>query len=199
MPHSSVFCQAFALAANAACSETATSKAAASPAMPGTFSVPERWRRSCPPPFSSGAGAKAGLRTIAAPTPFGPPNLCAEKNSTSASFSSRSGRRPTACTASQISPAPFECTVSAISAVNWTAPVSLFAACTAATEPGDSAASSASRSSEPSSKTGMTAKSAGVRGEVPPHSVSLPEGREDPRITRRAVLASLLPSGRRTG
>ena len=41
--------------------------------------MPERWRRSCPPPFSSGAGAKSGLRTIAAPTPFGPAELVRRK------------------------------------------------------------------------------------------------------------------------
>ena len=48
--------------------------AAAKPTMPGTFSVPERWPASWPPPQISG-GSRHGSRAISAPTPLGPLQL----------------------------------------------------------------------------------------------------------------------------
>ena len=47
-----------------------------SPTAPATSGVPERTSRSCPPPCSSGTHA-VSRRSSSAPTPVGPPNLCA--------------------------------------------------------------------------------------------------------------------------
>ena len=51
----------------------ASRTAAPKPTIPGTFSVPDRSPRSCPPPKTSGARATRGRAlTQSAPTPFGP-------------------------------------------------------------------------------------------------------------------------------
>ena len=49
---------------------------------PATLCVPLRRSRSCPPPTSIGANA-APPRATSTPTPFGPPNLCADSDSRS--------------------------------------------------------------------------------------------------------------------
>ena len=46
--------------------------------MPARFSVPARRPRSCPPPRSSGTISIPAART-SAPTPCGPPSLCADR------------------------------------------------------------------------------------------------------------------------
>ena len=48
--------------------------ASASPTIAGTFSVPERRSRSCPPPMSIGSNG-VPRRRYSAPTPFGPCSL----------------------------------------------------------------------------------------------------------------------------
>ena len=63
-------------AAKSACAAT---QAAPIPAIATTFSVPDLRPISCPPPLICAAiFVPAGK--ISAPTPFGPPNLCADKN-----------------------------------------------------------------------------------------------------------------------
>ena len=64
-------------------SRAAASAAAPIPAMPTRFSVPERRPISWPPPVIQGL-TSSPCRTISAPTPFGPPNLCAETSARSA-------------------------------------------------------------------------------------------------------------------
>src|SRR3954447_10069287 len=57
----------------------ATRTAAPKPAIPATFSVPARRLSSCPPPRSKGSSPATPSSTTSAPTPLGPPILCAEK------------------------------------------------------------------------------------------------------------------------
>ena len=54
---------------------TASSTAAAKPAIAGVSMVPERMSRSWPPPCTSGV-TSTSRRTTSAPTPYGPPTLC---------------------------------------------------------------------------------------------------------------------------
>ena len=90
----------------ASASRPTSAAAAPKPTMPATFSVPPRRRRSWPPPLTK-AGRLTPSRTIRAPTPRGPPSLCAETTSVSAPSSAKfSGRRPGACTASMCSATP---------------------------------------------------------------------------------------------
>ena len=49
------------------------------PAMPATFSVPARRPRSWPPPRCSGGERRARRARTSAPTPCGPPSLCADR------------------------------------------------------------------------------------------------------------------------
>ncbi len=80
--------------------EDASAAAAPTPAMPGTFSVPARRPRSCPPPRTTGDNATPS-RMYSAPTPLGPPNLCAATVSRSTpSRSTVNGILPTVCAAS---------------------------------------------------------------------------------------------------
>ena len=74
-PCSNLNCKASARAFQITCALSAAFRAAARPAMPATFSVPERRRLSWPPPRINGAGSGSALCQITAPTPFGPPNL----------------------------------------------------------------------------------------------------------------------------
>ena len=63
-----------------------------------------------------------------APTPFGPPILCAESVSRSAPSAPISqAMRPAACTASTCRRPPAACTIAAASATGWITPVSLLA------------------------------------------------------------------------
>ncbi len=55
---------------------TAICAAAAIPTAPATSGVPERMSRSCPPPWDNGTQLTS-RRSSNAPTPGGPPNLCA--------------------------------------------------------------------------------------------------------------------------
>src|SRR5581483_10793749 len=75
------------------------SATAPNPAMPARFSLPARRPRSCPPPRNSGASSMPSAMARA-PTPIGPPSLCADKVTRSAP-SPASGNLPAACTASQ--------------------------------------------------------------------------------------------------
>src|SRR5436190_3919202 len=76
----------------------ASVRAAASPAMPATFSVPARRSNSWPPPTDCAASG-VPLRTQRPPTPFGPWSLWAENVRRSTSRRS-TGTLPTACAAS---------------------------------------------------------------------------------------------------
>ena len=73
------------LAPPSAISAAHSSAALPKPTMPGTFRVPERMPRSCPPPSICAVMRTRGLRrTYSAPTPFGPYILCADSDTRSA-------------------------------------------------------------------------------------------------------------------
>ena len=77
-----------------------TASAAAVPTMPATLCVPLRRSRSCPPPKRSGSNVVPSRTTIT-PTPFGPPNLCADNvNTSTCGQSVRRSIQHAACTAS---------------------------------------------------------------------------------------------------
>ena len=77
-----------------------SSRAAAMPTMPGTFSVPARLPFSCAPP-SNRLSVRNPFFTYKNPQPFGPWNLCAETDRKSAcSFVRSISTCPAACTAS---------------------------------------------------------------------------------------------------
>ena len=109
---------------------TAASSAAAVPHAPATSEVPPLRPLSCSPPECS-ASRRTPSFTYSAPKPFGPPNLCAERESMShpSALTSR-GMLPAACTASVWKSAPHECAMSASSRTGWMLPVSLFAVMT---------------------------------------------------------------------
>ncbi len=69
-------------------SRRAASAAAPKPAMPTTFSVPERRPPSWPPPFN-GAGTSNFPRQISAPAPFGPPTLWPDRAANGATVSAK--------------------------------------------------------------------------------------------------------------
>ena len=125
------------------------------PTIPATWVVPDRRPSSCPPPGNS---ARSGVpdRTTSAPTPLGPPNLCADTDTSAAGVATRRrSSHAAACTASVCSTAPGACsaTTAATSARSLSVPISLLAAMTDTrpTFPGDdSSAASASRSIRPS-------------------------------------------------
>ena len=98
--------------------------------IPATFSVPARMPRSCPPPRTRRSSISASPDASAsAPTPFGPPILCAERMIASTpSGPARQLMRPAACTASHTTTPPFAWTMSAAARTGWMAPVSLLAA-----------------------------------------------------------------------
>ncbi len=85
-------------------------------------------------------------RRTSAPTPFGPPILCADsviRSAPSAPISQ--GMRPTACTASTWSKPPAACTIAAASATGCTTPVSLLASISETSGRGALATASAER------------------------------------------------------
>ena len=95
--------------------------------MPGTFSVPERSRRSWPPPCRMGCRRVPRL-TYSAPMPLGPYSLWPERLSMSTPSSATSmGSEPTACTASVWNAAPFSWAIRASSATGCTVPTTLLA------------------------------------------------------------------------
>ena len=151
-------------AARSCCCLTASSTATAKPAMAGVSRVPERMSRSCPPPWSWGV-TSSSRRTTRAPTPLGPPSLCAVNVSASMPLAAKStGTWPTACTASVCTGMPWTCAIRAVSTTGWTVPTSLLAHITdtSATESGSRSieARSASRSRRPRSSTGSSSTSA---------------------------------------
>ena len=131
--------------------------AAPNPAMPGTFSVPARRLRSCPPPVWP-AASRTPRRTHSAPTPLGPLSLCADSDSRSTpSSSTASGSLPADCTASVWNSAPRRRAAAASSATGCTVPISLLACMTeTSTVSSVSAASSASGATMPLSATGTS-------------------------------------------
>ena len=103
------------------------------PTMPGTFSVPARQPRSCPPPSTIRAGGsgspKACARHTRAPTPLGPWNLWAETLNMSMPMAAASSAMcPAACTASVWKSAPASWARRAASSKGCTVPTSLFTA-----------------------------------------------------------------------
>jgi len=89
------------------------------PTMPGTFSVPDRMPRSCPPPCIWIARRTRGprRRTYIAPTPLGPWNLWPDRLSRSIPIASTSiGTFPTACVASVWNSTPASFATAPISA-----------------------------------------------------------------------------------
>ena len=127
----------------------------------GASRVPERTSRSWPPPCSTGTGATARPR-ISAPTPTGPPSLCAVTVIASTPDAAKStGSCAAACTASVWKGTPYSCATAASAAIGCTAPTSLLAHITltraapsAPSGPGRSAARSASACTSPQSSTG---------------------------------------------
>ena len=108
-------------------SEQASSNAAAIPTIAGRFSVPARFPRSCPPP-SIRFVKNTPVFAYSTPIPFGPLNLCADKDSMSTwSSSTLMGRWPTACTASVWNNTPFCLHTAPISRIGWIVPISLLA------------------------------------------------------------------------
>ena len=116
--------------------------------MPATLCVPLRRSRSCPPPNISGSRFFPALITVI-PTPFGPPNLCAESESASTSgVTSRKSIQQAACTASEckIAFGAYFRTTLATSRIGVMVPISLFTAITETTVTGlSSVASSRTR------------------------------------------------------
>ena len=102
-------------AAWSACCLTASSTAAAKPAIAGVSMVPERMSRSWPPPCTSGV-TSSSRRTTSAPTPYGPPTLCPVRVSASTPEAAKStGTEPTACTASVCTGMPCSAAISTTS------------------------------------------------------------------------------------
>jgi len=138
---------------------TVTRMASAMATIPATLCVPLRRSRSWPPPIRRGS-TDVAPRTKRAPTPFGPPNLCADTatRSKSAVAAARSSHwRP--CTPSVCSTAPGarSRTTAATSASGEIVPTSLLTAMTETTRTDSSSASaSASRSTAPAASTGTT-------------------------------------------
>ena len=94
-----------------ASSRAAASAAAPKPAMAATFSVPARRPISCPPPRNC-AAMSVPRRTTSAPTPLGPPSLCAETSAIRHPDQlNASGSLPNACVMSlSSSPSGRSCT-----------------------------------------------------------------------------------------
>ena len=112
----------------AARSVFAATAAAANAAARAADGVPGRSPPSCPPPKVSGCSTGRGeRRTYSAPTPTGPPHLCADKLSKSTSSAVTStGTLPSACAASVCSKTPRARQTAAMPAMSCTPPVSLF-------------------------------------------------------------------------
>ena len=109
----------------------------------GVSRVPDLMSRSWPPPCSTGTGERP-LPRIRAPTPIGPPSLCAVTVIASAPEAAKStGSWAAACTASVWNGTPNSCATAASSATGSTAPTSLFAHITLTTAAEDGSAASA--------------------------------------------------------
>ena len=126
------------------------------PAIVTRFSVPARRRSSWPPPWMSGSTGTPS-RTTSAPTPTGPPNLCADNVMKSTDSNAKfNGSLPRTCTASLCTKAPCACARRTTSATGCTTPVSLLASMTLTRAFGPCSSScSASRSTTPLWSTGM--------------------------------------------
>ena len=127
------------------------------PAIAGRFSVPARMPRSCAPPqirLCSGVPRLA----YSTPTPLGPWNLWADRESMSTGNCDRSiGTCPTACTASVWNSTPFSRQTAPISAMGSTVPISLLANITLTRQvSGRIAACTASGVTIPVSETGSS-------------------------------------------
>ena len=138
-------------AACSACCLTASSTAAAKPAIAGGSMVPLRMSRSWPPPCTSGV-TSSSRRTTSAPTPKGPPTLWPVRVSASTpERANATGTAPTAWTASVCTGMPCSAAIATTSSIGWSVPTSLLAHITetSATEPGSrsTAARNASTSS----------------------------------------------------
>ena len=151
-------------AASAGCSATASATAAASAAARATDTVPERRRRSWPPPCTTASNVTS-RRTSRAPTPTGAPTLCPETARVAAPDAAKStGTAPRAWTASVCNGTPWSAASRAASATGWTVPISLLAHISVARAVRSGAAASAAphaaRSTRPSSSTGTSTGSA---------------------------------------
>ncbi len=142
---------------------TAMRAAAAMPTAPATSAVPERMSRSCPPPCNNGTHVTS-RRSSNAPTPGGPPNLCAATLIADSPLAAKStGSWPTACTASLCIGTPYSAATSASSAAGMTVPTSLLAHITdtrATSSWLDSASRSAVTDTDPSASVGSQVTSA---------------------------------------
>jgi hypothetical protein len=106
---------------------TAIRAAVAIPTAPATYGVPERMSRSCPPPCNNGIQVTS-RRSSNAPTPGGPPNLCAATLIAESPLAANStGSWPTACTASLCMGTPNSAAIAASSAIGMMVPTSLLA------------------------------------------------------------------------
>ena len=146
-----------------ACSLTASSTAAAKPAIAGVSMVPLRMSRSWPPPCTSGV-TTTSRRTISAPTPYGPPSLCAVRLSASTPLAAKStGTAPTAWIASVCTGMPCAAATATTSSTGCRVPTSLFAHITEISDTDAGSRSTASRSasttSRPLSSTGSSSTS----------------------------------------
>ena len=123
-------------------SPTATLAARANAAANATGWVPDRTSRSCPPPNPTAAGTTE-RRASSAPTPTGPPILCADTLIRSTPLAPKSnGRCPKACTASVCIHAPSAAANSPTAETGCTTPVSLFTHITDTTATASSSVSS---------------------------------------------------------
>ena len=170
--------------------------------MPGTFSVPDRWPASWPPPQISGR-SRPGSRAISAPTPFGPCTLWAESAIVSAPEAAKEiGIDAAAWTASTCSGTPRDAAIAASSATGWTTPVTLLAHIAQATRSSSRTSSAnaagsitpfASTGAHPTSKPWRASSSAGARTagcSITLHT-SLPSGR--PQSPNTAWLSASVP------
>src|SRR5262249_23524661 len=112
----------------------------------GASSVPDLMSRSWPPPCSTGTGERL-LPRISAPTPTGPPSLCAVTVMASAPERAKStGSCAAACTASGGNGTPNSWATAASDETGCTAPTSLLAHITLTTAAEEGSVSSAARS-----------------------------------------------------
>ena len=106
---------------------TAAEAATANPTASATGTVPDRNRRSCPPPWLTTASGASRRRT-SAPTPTGPPSLCAETvRASSPESANDTGTWPNACTASLCARTPALRQACTKDPIGCSAPVSLLA------------------------------------------------------------------------
>ncbi len=145
-PCSSLNCKAFARAFQITCSLSAASSAAARPAMPATFSVPERRRRSWPPPSDQRCGFGSAFAKSQRQRPLDRRTYERRKKAhrRRQGRQEEGGQSPVRHRRRQVAPLTF--VRKATSDNGWMTPVSLFAACTATMAGETNAFSKASRS-----------------------------------------------------